>query len=295
MPKNGTREALAKEAKTAKSKKQKLSPERRSEIAKERWAKIKLAKEAQETPQAVENTFSSDGPITATSAVTLNTSSEADAPVPPLVFVELPPPAQDAPIVGRESATSSPTEALPDLVKILDETPDPLLESIRNLSTPHPVAVPAPQLAPVKPPKQKRTPVPKEFLVALKTADTRLAKAIEEYEDCQQRITYLSGAIPRLQRTVLALRNESNPDAPIPPYNFAGGTPNATAYQAHPPQYPAPLDAILNAQPAPPISRAQGGAVQFSPDVLGSLEGPEDDDDNPDKYITGPLAGGGWK
>ena len=159
-----------------------------------------------------------------------------------------------------------------------------------------PILPPVPQSAPVKAQKQKRTPVPKEFVVALKTADQRLAKAIEEYEDCQQRIVYLEKAIPRLQRTYLALRSESDPDAltspPPAPYNFSGSVPNAAAFQSPIPQFTvSPIQMAQMAQTMPPVSRAQGGAIQFSPDVVGALEGPEDDED---QFLKGPNAGGGW-
>jgi len=243
-------------AKFKESKKPKLTKEERSAVAKARWAK-RRANDAMEEV-----------------VVTINTMLEQGA-------------SKESPTVPQPPAEQPP--AVPESVT---NTPDPVMQAAGMRIQVEPdggkTLAAAPQPAPVAPKKQKRIPVPKEFLTALKTADTLLAKAIEEYEDCQRRITYLSGSIPRLQRTVLALRNESNPDAPIP-------LPNAFNYNAPVPQfqpYVDPLEALNAAQPTPPMSRASGGAVQFSPEMVGVLEGPDDDD--PDRFIQGPNAGGGW-
>lgn len=238
----------------AKVKKQKLSPAERSQIAKDRWAKKRSAQEA-----------------------TLGVDTSIQEVDPVVAIVPTPPTPEQSP-VAPESRT---------LLSITEEQSKIMLS--------HPLL--SPQLVPVAPKKTKRIPVPKEFLTALKTADSLLAKAIEEYEDCQRRITYLSGSIPRLQRTVLALRNESNPDIPVAPYNAFNpaalyNSPQLNPPPAMPQPYVDPLAAIQGAAAAPPVSRAQGGAMQFSPEMLGTLEGPEDDD--PDRFISGPNAGGGW-
>jgi hypothetical protein len=122
-----------------------------------------------------------------------------------------------------------------------------------------------------------------------------LAKAITERSDIGKELAILQAKqwylekteIPSLMGIINALKGSGNYAPPIP-YDLSGGVPNAQAFQA-------PIDpqaALMAAMAAPPVSRASGGAVQFSPDVVGSLEGPDDDD--PDRFITGPHAGGGW-
>jgi hypothetical protein len=150
---------------------------------------------------------------------------------------------------------------------------------------------PAPQLTPVRAPKQKRYTGPKEFSVALKAAENRLAKAIVERAQVAGQYAALQAEIPSLLGIIQALKGSGNYAPPVP-YDLSGGVPNATAFQSPIPQYQNPLQAAQAAQPAPPISRAQGGTMQFSPDVVGTLENEEDD---PDRYITGPSAGErGW-
>lgn len=249
----------AKKVTAEQKKKLNLTPLQRSQVAKDRWAK-RRANEAAEKIVVTVNTM-------------LEQDAAKDAPAPPQ------PPEQ--PPVTPESFTGNPVLQAAGM-HIQVET-----DGGKTLAA-------APQPALVPPKKQKRIPVPKEFLTALKTADSLLAKAIEEYEDCQRRITYLSGSIPRLQRTVLALRNESNPDAPVPlPNAFNYNAP--TAFQASPnpnfqPHNPlAAIQAAMDAaQVALPVSRAVGG-VQLSPDVIGSLE----DDDDEDRFITG-AGEKGW-
>jgi hypothetical protein len=237
--------------------KQKLTPEQRSQVAKDRWAKRKADKAAEE--------------IVVTINTALKQDSEKDIPAPHVVEQEPSSPSVVSAVASHEASIADLKQAAEALKSAL-----PIVTSF--------VEPPAPPAPPVKAPKQKRTPVPKEFLVALRTADTRLAKAIEEYEDCQQRITYLSAAIPRLQRTVLALRNESNPDALTPSVPPAFGYPTPAPIPQFQPQQD-PLAAILAAQPQPPISKASGGAIQFSPADAGALEGPEDEDE--DMFLKG--------
>lgn len=263
--------------------KQKLTPEERSQVAKDRWAKRRSAKAAQEMkPEA-----SPDAPLLLTNADMITPDIPSGRLVHEDWIAPVPPPVEQKPSSPSVvSAVAAHEASIADLNQAAEA-----LKSALPLVTAFIEPPPSPQLAPVKAPKQKRTPVPKEFLVALRTADTRLAKAIEEYEDCQQRITYLAGAIPRLQRTVLALRNESNPDALMPSagptFNYPAPSPMP---QFQPPQDP--LAAIQAAMAAPPVSRATGGTVQFSPDVVGELEGPEEDED---QFLKGPAAGSkGW-
>jgi hypothetical protein len=138
----------------------------------------------------------------------------------------------------------------------------------------------------VAPKRPKRYTGPKEFSVALKAAENRLAKAINERAEAMGKLAGLNAEIPSLLQIIQALKGSNN----LPPaqYDFSGSVPNAQAFQA-------PIDpqaALMAAMAAPPVSRAQGNAVQFGPDVVGSLEGPDDDD--PDRFITGPQAGPGW-
>jgi hypothetical protein len=163
---------------------------------------------------------------------------------------------------------------------------------------------PAPQLAPVKAPKQKRYTGPKEFSVALKAAENRLAKAIVERAQAAGSLAALNAEIPSLLGIINALKGSGNYVSPVPTPNFVANDfpgnyfPNALSGGPNPAQQfqPAldPMDAIRAAMAAPPVSRAIGNAVQLPPDVVGTLEGPDDDNDDPDKFLTGPYAGGGF-
>jgi hypothetical protein len=263
--------------KIAKVKKNKLSKEERSQIAKDRWAKIKAAK-AQNTPQV--------GKVVAGEVR------------PPFEIGDTPDPSgrdeNGVPsIVGLGDGAITPNG-----VFVPDQPPVPVDEiTLEKIATgkfaigtaapaPPPVPAPAPQLTPVAPKKPKRYTGPKEFSVALKAAENRLAKAINERAEAMGKLAGLNAEIPSLLQIIQALKGSSN--LPPTPFDFSGGVPNAQAFQA-------PIDpqaALMAAMAAPPVSRASGGAVQFSPDVVGSLEGP--DDDNPDKFLEGPHAGGGW-
>ena len=272
--------------KIAKVKKNKLSKEERSQIAKDRWAKIKAAK-AQNTPQV--------GKVVAGEVR------------PPFEIGDTPDPSgrdeNGVPsIVGLGDGAITPNG-----VFVPDQPPVPVDEiTLEKIATgkfaigtaapaPPPVPAPAPQLTPVAPKKPKRYTGPKEFSVALKAAENRLAKAITERSDIGKELAILQAKqwylekteIPSLMGIINALKGSGN-YAPPTPFDFSGGVPNAQAFQA-------PIDpqaALMAAMAAPPVSRASGGAVQFSPEVVGALEGP--DDDNPDQFITGPHAGGGW-
>ena len=270
MPKNATRKALAREAKSAtrsastKAKKQKLSPAERSQIARDRWAKIRKAKAAQDNkPDPVKEWVDEavkDGLLT---------------PVPPVVEQE--------------------TIQTPSVLEASGMRVQVELDGGKTLApAAPPVPAPAPQLATAKAPKQKRYTGPKEFSVALKAAENRLAKAIVERAQAAGSLAALNAEIPSLLQIIQALKGSSN--VPAVPYDFSGSVPNATGFQNPiPPQFQPPvdpMDAIRAAMAAPPVSRAVGNAIQLPPDVVGELEGP--DDDNPDKFITGPHAGGGW-
>jgi hypothetical protein len=264
--------------KAVKATRQKLSPEQRSQIAKDRWAK-RRANATEKTDEIIAVTWPESNVFVTTSKEPITSSSS-------VVITQ-----QEMPIEEAKALFGRDQNGVPPVVGLGDGTITPSGAFVPDV----PVLPPAPQSAPVRVRKQKRTPVPKEFSAALRTADQLLAKAIAEYEDCDARIEHLKKAIPRLQRTYLALRSESDPDAltspPPAPYNFSGSVPNATAFQAPIQQFPNPLAAYQAAQVAPPVSRAQGGAIQFGPDVVGALEGPEDDED---QFLKGPNAGSGW-
>ena len=267
-------------------KKDKLSKEERSQIAKDRWAKIKAAK-AQNTPQV--------GKVV------------AEEVRPPFEIGDTPDPSgrdeNGVPsIVGLGDGAITPNGAfVPDQSDIMLSTsgvyrqnPDGSFTEIgkgidagQGLSPSAPIApAPAPQLTPVAPKKQKRYTGPKEFSGALKAAEKRLAKAINERAEAMGKLAGLNAEIPSLLQIIQALKGSNN----LPPaqYDFSGSVPNATAFQA-------PIDpqaALMAAMAAPPVSRAKGG-VQFSPDVIGSLEGPEDDED---QFLrdAGPATEGKW-
>lgn len=288
MPKNATRKALSREAKqasnryVAKAKKVKLSPAERSQIAKARWAKIKAAKAVDKVlteysvPAVIEGMKAPGAP----DYIVTNVSAtfDEDTPAPP--------------IVEQEKAAAL-METVPVLINAMLEA-DAAVADLSPVAPP--VPAPAPQLAPVRAPKQKRYTGPKEFSVALKAAEQRLAKAIVERAQAAGSLAALNAEIPSLLQIIQALKGSSNV-SPVP-YDVSGSYSNAGMFQApSPPQFQTPLDpmdAIRAAMAAPPVSRAKGNAVELSPDVVGDLEGPDEDDD-PDRYITGPLAGGGWK
>ncbi len=249
---------------SGKAKKQKLSKEERSQIAKDRWTKIKTGK-------------AHDGDVIAT--ITTPLSRIHFSEVGTIDPKDLERMADEAParepIADIFSVPKKPlAEQEPEPIPAPPPAPAPTIE------------VPAAQLAPVRVPKPKRYTGPKEFSGALKAAEKRLAKAINERAEAMGKLAGLNAEIPSLLQIIQALKGSNN--LPPAPFDFSGGVPNATAFQA-------PIDpqaALMAAMAAPPVSRASGGAVQFSPEVVGSLEGPDDDD--PDKFISGPHAGGGW-
>jgi hypothetical protein len=271
-------------------KKDKLSKEERSQIAKDRWAKIKASK-AQDKPNPVKEWVGeavSDGLLSATSDTPAPSGRDENG-VPSIVGLG------DGKVLPNGAFVPDQSDIVLSTSGVYRQNPDGSFTEIgkgidagQRLSPSAPIApAPAPQLTPVAPKKQKRYTGPKEFSGALKAAEKRLAKARNEraealgkYESLQKEIPYLLGIIKSLKGEQLF---------PIP-QSFV--TPQAFQPPA-PLQAPLdPMDAIRAAMAAPPVSRASGGAVQFSPDVVGSLEGP--DDDNPDKFITGEHAGGGW-
>lgn len=261
---------------TVKDAKLKLTPEQRSQVAKDRWAKRRSITLSTDDPNGVEKAVefvNSDTPVVTVSTETPATDSSVIVTVDTL-----------APYVSVPDGTVLDNPAMQEL----KEKYDALLGSMKA-NTPA-----ASQLVSVKAPKQKKYTGPKEFSVALKTAENRLAKAILERAQAAGHLAALQAEIPSLLQIIAALKGPQNfvpgPPHDFVPTDFAGHYfPNALG--AAP--YVDPLAALQGAQPTPPVSRAQGGAMQFSPEMVGTLEGPEDDDE--DRFITGHAAGGsGW-
>lgn len=239
----------------------KLSPAERSQIAKDRWAKIRESKKTPAPPP---------GHVT-----------KGDV----MDDLGLQEPTPAAPIAEQEAAVVNGFDEA--LSNTPNDPPPPTHYVI-------PVVAPAPQLAPVAPKKQKRYTGPKEFSVALKAAENRLAKAIVERAQASGQLAMLQAEIPSLIQIINALKGQQN--VPAVPYDFSGQ--NAQFYQPRMPQPVQPdnpLSAIQAAMDAanvaPPVSRAIGNAVQFGPDVVGSLEGPDDDED---RYLGSSANEKGW-
>jgi hypothetical protein len=254
---------------TEKARKQKLSPAERSQAAKDRWAKRRNSVVAQNDANIVVALPESSHPLDGLIANAIANAPEGVDRID---------------IVTTEGSVIASADVSQPQVTVAQ------------------LPAYAPQSPSAAPKKPKRYTGPKEFSVALKAAENRLAKAITERGETAGRLAALNAEIPSLLGIINALKGPQNYAPPAPynasvPYDLSLGMPNAAVFQAPMPHFQPPInpmEMIQNASAALPVSRASGGAIQFSPEVLGSLEGPEDDD-NPDKYITGPLAGGGWK
>lgn len=262
-------------AKFKDTKKQKLSPAERSQVAKDRWAKRRADKAMEEV------------------VVTVNTILEQDAakdtPAPPQP-PEQPPvtPESIAPGLVGEPISVEPFRPAPSISSVpyngltdaINHGPQPMVDIVTS----------TPQPAPVAPKKVKRYTGPKEFSVALKAAESRLAKAIVERAQAAGQLAALQAEIPSLLQIIAALKGPQN--TPIAPYGWEGPTYSTPSPAPQFQPYVDPMAAIAGAAAAPPVSRASGGAMQFGPEVFGELEGPEDDTD---KFISGPAAGNkGW-
>lgn len=267
----------------AKEKKQKLSPAERSQIAKDRWAKIREAKIIQHAPVPLPPSLDAyvEKSIDAMSPAQLASFNEKSEAI-----------MESVPSVLQADAIATGLSGTP-----INQDPFHPISSLETIPYVAPVETPAPQLAPVAPKKPKRYTGPKEFSVALKAAENRLAKAIVERAQAAGSLAALNAEIPSLLGIINALKGSGNyvPHAPAPNFianDFQGNYfPNALSGGPNPAPVD-PMDAIRAAMAAPPVSRAIGNAVQLSPDVVGTLEGP--DDDNPDRFLTGEHAGGGW-
>ena len=265
---------------TAKSNKKKLSPAERSQIAKDRWANRRAGGAPKDKPDPVKEWVDEavkDGLL-------------APAPVGSLIsdaVKNAPEGADRIDVYSEQGSVIATHEIKSEPMTIMYETPVEV--------TPV-VPVPAPQLAPATPKKQKRYTGPKEFSVALKAAENRLAKAIVERAQAAGQLAALQAEIPSLLGIINALKGSGNYAPPVP-YDLSGGVPNAQAFQTplQQPQFQngpdlAAIQAAMDAaQVAIPISKARVG-VQLSPEVVGSLEGPDDDED---RFRTG-VGEKGW-
>ena len=140
--------------------------------------------------------------------------------------------------------------------------------------------------------RKTRTKETRVFSIALTAAEKRLAKAIEERARAASTWAVLNAEIPSLQRTIAALRNQQNPDAPqvAYPMQLPDGSPVTYALNSGPSAYD--LNTVLSDAPAPALSprplaasRAGGGAMNIN---LG-------DDDEEDKFLNDSnVAGGQW-
>lgn len=272
--------------------KKKLTPAERSEIAKDRWAKRRkdgwnAAKVAREAVQGVDTSIAEEHPVIVT--------IQAGSP---------PPVAPGIPVIPQNPTPEQPPVAPESIVAVVEERTFQAVQHMQDMLLSSSgmrahiesdggktLASVAPQLIPVAPKKQKRYTGPKEFSVALKAAENRLAKAIVERAEAAGKMAMLQAEIPSLVQIISALKGQQSiPAVPYDPYAT-----NAQFQSPMSQQYVAPVNplaAIQAAMATAPVSRASGGAMQFSPEMVGSLEGPDDDD--PDRFIAGPNAGGGW-
>jgi len=267
----------------ATTKKPKLTPEDRSRIAKERWAKRKAA---QETPNVISKELL-DLNLDIARNATARMTKEINTPAPLEVLLDVavkiaPEDAVRVDLLTEQGTVLASREIQPPQEK----SPDPPFVA-------PPVEAPAPQLAPVPQKKQKRSPQPKEFSSALKEAEKRLGKAINERAEAMAKLAFLQSEIPNLMGIIQALKGSGNYVAPAA-YGFSEG---AQGYKGPMPPFqlpPNPVAVAQAAQPAPPVSRAHGNAIQLGPDALGTLEGPEDDDE--DRFLRdgGVATQGKW-
>jgi hypothetical protein len=147
-------------------------------------------------------------------------------------------------------------------------------------------------------PKKKGS-APREFSSALKTAEKRLARAIQERAEYAAKYAVVSAEIPSLQQIIQALRNPMGavpqsyyagtavPYAPPTLEQIVGDTP--LAYQNPPRPQPVPLPAIPQqlhpANVQAKASKGGGGAIAGM-----DLEAEE----NEDQYLgEEPTTGGG--
>jgi hypothetical protein len=196
------------------------------------------------------------------------------------------------------SDTSEVTSAPP--VKLSKEERSQIAKkaAVRRWAKAKKVKLAASPVKAVKAPKSKKSSSPREFSSALKMAEKRLSKAIQERAEAGARYAVLNAEIPSLQRIIAALQH---PAGYLPGYESSNIVPNFTleqivgdqplGYQNPPPpqQVPAraaPLSFLPpDVHPANVQSRAMGGAI--------GIEIPVDDNEN--AFLEGSgVAGGDW-
>jgi hypothetical protein len=134
------------------------------------------------------------------------------------------------------------------------------------------------------------------FGIALMAAENRLARAIEERARAAATWAVLNAEIPSLQRTIAALRNQQNPNAPAQGYEMT--LPDGSGYQSNasyglpqvisdaPVPVVAPQQAAMTHARAVAASRVGGGAVESDLGVTG---------DDEDQFLNASgMAGGNW-
>ena len=147
--------------------------------------------------------------------------------------------------------------------------------------------IPQKAIAETRKPHTRETRV---FSIALTAAEKRLAKAIEERARAASTWAVLNAEIPSLQRTIAALRNQQNPDAPMVAYQMQLPDGSPAEYRTSPANYD--LNTVLSDAPMPVLSprplaasRAGGGALNIN---LG-------DNEEEDKFLNeSGIAGGQW-
>lgn len=142
----------------------------------------------------------------------------------------------------------------------------------------------AKQGASKKLPAKKRSAGPREFSSALKMAEKRLAKAIQERAEAGAKYAVLSAEIPSLQRIIAALSHPGFETAMVPHISLEQIVGDQPLPYMNPSQ-PRPVPMPAAAHPVTSQSRAMGGAI--------GVELQEEDNDN--KFLeTSGVADGQW-
>ena len=254
------------------ARKEKLSPERRKEIAKEaakkRWAK-------KDNPQPVDGALYEDGihaedmGLEPTTWPTYGGIERGSMPITTqnINTPSIPPPPQAAPL---PPPTPSYTPAAPEPTKVV---------------------------------QRRRKPMVKEFGKAHSYAEKRLAEALKERAEAMGKVAMLNAEIPSLVQIIKALGMTPNMNGF---QDFTAPIPNMNPYQ--PPQYQVPqpfpvqdtnpIDPALyatNSNPLPGLAPAVANApVVLNQPMGGAMDldyVPKAEDEGPGL----PRMGGGWQ
>ncbi len=252
------------------ARKEKLSPERRKEIAKEaakkRWSIKKgvTAEEAKSLPGAtIIGMTIEDGKLLPTVDVKYESTESPD------------PKEKRCPacVAGQSLEEGEGTH-------ILATVEHPVAIPAAFADAEAVISIPQPQPAPQKPPKRQSKPMPKEFKSASSYAEKRLPQAIKEKSDHVGAVARLDAEINDLVRVIKALGGTVDSQA-IQSQTYASpyaGFQSGAAPISIPPQIPQlPLAYQPDAQPATPIDipaaprrmkTGGAGAVGGIPDFL---------------------------